>query len=41
MLAKEVLAEVPEQLMSFMKKNNIKPKPQLQRQPTLPTAPRS
>jgi hypothetical protein len=25
MLAKEVLAEIPDQFMSYMKKNNIKP----------------
>lgn len=38
-LAKEVLAEIPEQFLSYMEKYNYKPKPPLQRQPTLPTAP--
>ncbi|KAK2158065.1 hypothetical protein LSH36_178g06009 [Paralvinella palmiformis] len=39
LLAKEVLAEIPEQFTSFMKKHNIKPRPALQRQPTIPSAP--
>jgi hypothetical protein len=38
-LAKEVLAEIPEQFISYMKEHNIKPRPALQRQATLPTAP--
>ncbi len=38
-LAKEVLAEIPEQFLSFMKKKGIKPHPPLQRQATIPTAP--
>ena len=33
-LAKEVLAEIPEQFLSYMKKMNYKPKPALQRQDT-------
>ena len=33
-LAKEVLAEIPEQFLSYMKKMNYKPKPPLQRQDT-------
>ena len=39
-LAKEVLAEVPDQFISYMKKKGIKPRPPpLQRQGTWPTAP--
>ena len=38
-LAKEVLEEVPEQFLSFMKKKGVKPKPPLERQATWPTAP--
>ncbi|KAK3608098.1 hypothetical protein CHS0354_004755 [Potamilus streckersoni] len=34
-LAKEVLEEIPEQFLSYMRKNNIKPKPPLQRQLTI------
>ncbi|XP_064607503.1 copine-8-like [Liolophura sinensis] len=34
-LAKEVLAEVPDQFLSYMRKYNIKPKPPLQRQLTI------
>jgi hypothetical protein len=30
-LAKEVLAEVPEQFMSFMRANNIEPKKRIQK----------
>ena len=35
MLAKEVLEEIPDQFLSFMKSHNIKPKPPLQRQLTI------
>lgn len=37
-LAKEVLAEIPDQFLSYMKKMGFKPKdpPPLQRQPTAP-----
>lgn len=40
-LAKEVLAEIPEQFLSYMKKMGIKPKPVgvLERQPTAPPMP--
>lgn len=38
-LAKEVLAEIPDQFLSYMKSRNIKPKPALQRQASFPTAP--
>jgi len=31
-LAKEVLEEIPDQFLSYMKKRNVKPKPPLQRQ---------
>lgn len=34
-LAKEVLAEIPDQFLSYMRKYNVKPKPPLQRQPTI------
>ena len=33
-LAKEVLAEIPEQFLSYMKAHGVKPKPPLQRQAT-------
>ena len=33
-LAKEVLAEIPEQFLSYMKAHGVKPKPPLQRQST-------
>ncbi|XP_074644535.1 copine-8-like isoform X2 [Tubulanus polymorphus] len=36
-LAKAVLEEVPDQLLSYMKKNRIEPKPQLQKLPPLPS----
>jgi hypothetical protein len=35
MLAKEVLEEIPDQFLSYMKSRNIKPKPPLQRQLTI------
>ncbi|XP_071156234.1 copine-8-like [Mytilus edulis] len=35
MLAKEVLEEIPDQFLSYMKTRNIKPKPPLQRQLTI------
>ncbi|XP_064632311.1 copine-8-like isoform X2 [Lineus longissimus] len=38
-LAKEVLAEVPDQVISYMRANNIKPRPPLERQATFATAP--
>jgi len=38
-LAKEVLAEIPEQFLSYMKKHGVKPKPPLERQDTFPSAP--
>ena len=41
LLAKEVLAEIPEQFLSYMKKHDVKPRPPLQRQATLPTAPQA
>lgn len=34
-LAKEVLEEIPDQFLSYMKSRNIKPKPPLQRQLTI------
>ncbi|XP_029637877.1 copine-8 isoform X4 [Octopus sinensis] len=34
-LAKEVLEEIPDQFLSYMKKHSIKPKPPLMRQPTI------
>lgn len=34
-LAKEVLEEIPEQFLSYMKKHNVRPKPPLLRQPTI------
>ncbi|GAB1598493.1 copine-8-like isoform X3 [Argonauta hians] len=34
-LAKEVLEEIPEQFLSYMKTHDIKPKPPLMRQPTI------
>ena len=35
MLAKEVLEEIPDQFLSYMKSRNIKPKPPVQRQLTI------
>jgi hypothetical protein len=35
MLAKEVLEEIPNQFLSYMKSRNIKPKPPQQRQLTI------
>ena len=37
MLAKEVLEEIPDQFLSYMKSRNIKPKPPLQKQLTIPS----
>lgn len=34
-LAKEVLEEIPDQFLSYMKRHNVKPKPPLQRQGTI------
>uniref|UniRef100_A0A0L8FPC8 C2 domain-containing protein n=2 Tax=Octopus bimaculoides TaxID=37653 RepID=A0A0L8FPC8_OCTBM len=34
-LAKEVLEEIPDQFLSYMKKHSIKPRPPLMRQPTI------
>ena len=38
-LAKEVLAEIPDQFLSYMKSRNIKPKPAVQRPMSVPNAP--
>ena len=35
-LAKDVLAEIPEQLLSFMKTRGIQPRPAITSDPTLP-----
>ena len=38
-LAKEVLAEIPDQFLSYMKSKGFKPKPPLNRQDSFPVAP--